>query len=415
MNDKVCSSMFAGEIGVTRNPARITLLCLAALALFAAGCGKSPEEQKAAQAAETAQTTGALLVKSNRPEATIEATHLSPAGEAAPAKPGLVNQPVTGLAPGQYAVVVRSAGWPDLSGAVNVAAGQTTEVTMNFKSGSLHLDSVPGGATVKLGSTVLGQTPMLILELPVGECQLTLEYQTWPPVAFKTTITENVESTATARLPHGKLSVESIPAGATVRLGGQNRGRTPLTLDPLPAGPKKLTLEAEGFPPMTVALTLDDGADLTINRELGTGFQPLEPAALLGAVWVPENKERLTESFDVVGRYAPRNGIVKNLHRQKLFNDWLGKKYRFAGVVKAYDPRDGEIEFVDQSTTLAKYRVVAKLSPEARTGSDLNAASLKGVTLALYGQLTAVEEPRWPSKVITLELTLAELLQGAAP
>jgi hypothetical protein len=34
----------------------------------------------------------------------------------------------------------------------------------------------------------------------------------------------------------------------------------------------------------------------------------------------------------------------------------------------------------------------------------------KGTILSLYGRLDAVEEPRWPFKVITLELFSAELL-----
>lgn len=414
MNDKICFSMFAGDPDIIRNPVRTAQILLASLALFVGGCGKSPEEQKAAKAAEIAQTTGSLLVKSNRPEATIEATHLSPTGEAAPAKQGLVNQPLTGLVPGQYAVVVRSAGWPELAGAVNVTIGQTTEVTMNFKSGSLHLDSVPSGATVTHGDAVLGQTPILLLELPAGECALSLKYRSWPPLAFKTTIVENVESTATARLPHGKLVVETVPTGAMVLAAGQSLGRTPLTLPEFPAGTTRLRLQAENYPSLIVSVTLADGDEAKVNLGLGIGFPLLDPAELLRAVWVPDDPNELAPSFDAVGRYEPKNGIVKNLNRRKLFDDWLGRKYRFAGTIKSYNPRDGEIEFVEQSITLSKYRLVAKLSPEARLAKDPTMQPRKGATVALYGQLTAAEEPRWPSKVITLEISSAELLPGGA-
>lgn len=415
MNDKVCFSMFAGDPGVTRNPVRIAHILLASLALLVGGCGKSPEEQKAAKAAEIAQTTGSLLVKSNRSEATIEATYLSPTGEVSPAKQGLANQPLTGLRPGQHAVVVRSAGWPELSGAVNVTAGQATEVTMNFKIGSLQLDSEPSGATVKLGDVVLGQTPLLLLELPAGECALTLEYRSWPPLAFKTTITENVESTATARLPHGKLVVETVPTGATVQAAGQTLGRTPLTLAQFPAGTTRLRLQAEDYPALIVSVALTDGGEAKVNLGLGVGFPLLDPTELLRAVWVPDDPNDLAPTFDAVGRYEPKNGVVKNLHRKRLFENWLGKKYRFAGTVKAYNPRDGEIEFVEQSITLSKYRIVAKLSPEARLAKDPSTQSAKGATVALYGQLTAVEEPRWPSKVITFEISSAELLPSDTP
>ena len=415
MNDKVCFSLSDGGARATRNPVRTVTILLASLALFVGGCGKSPEEQKAAKAAEIAQTTGSLFVKSNRPEATIEATYLSPTGEVTPAKQGLANQPLAGLRPGQHAVVVRSAGWPELAGAVNVTAGQATEVTMNFKIGSLQLDSEPSGATVKHGDVVLGQTPLLLLELPAGECALTLEYRSWPPLAFKTTIVENVESTAMARLPHGKLVVETTPAGATVQLDGKAVGQTPLTLEQLPAGPKKVRLLLKDFPTLLVTTTVEDRAAAKINLELATGFPLLDPTELLRAVWVPDDPNRLSPTFDAVGRYEPKNGIVKNLHRKKLFDDWLGKKYRFTGTVKGYDPRDGEIEFVEQSITLSKYRVVAKLSPEARLAKNPATQPAKGATVTLYGQLTAAEEPRWPSKVITLEISSAETLSGDTP
>lgn len=415
MNDKVCFSMFAGPPGVTRIPVRTGHILLACLALLVAGCGKSPEEQKAAKAAEIAQTTGSLVVKSNRSEATIEVTFLSPTGEASPAKQGLVNQPLTGLRPGQHAVVVRSAGWPDLSGAVNVTVGQVTEVTMNFKIGSLQLTSEPSGATVKLGDVVLGQTPLLLLELPAGECTLTLEYRSWPPLAFKTTITENVESTAIARLPHGKLVVGTVPTGATVLAAGQPLGRTPLTLPEFPAGTTRLRLEAEDFPALIVSVVLADKGEARVNLGLGVGFPLLDPAELLRTVWVPDDPNDLAPTFDAVGLYEPKNGVVKNLDRKKLFNNWLNKKYRFTGTVKAYNPRDGEIEFVEQSITLSKYRVVAKLSPEARLAKNPATQPAKGETISLYGQLTAAEEPRWPSKVITLEMALAELLTGDTP
>ena len=37
------------------------------------------------------------------------------------------------------------------------------------------------------------------------------------------------------------------------------------------------------------------------------------------------------------------------------------------------------------------------------------------VVLDLYGHLTAVDEPAWPGRVITLELTEAEFLPEGAP
>ena len=145
------------------------------------GCGKSPEEQKAAVAAHIAQTTGRLTVKSNRANTTIEALRTPAAGEAATAvvhgnDEGAAEQGLGALPPGKYALTAHSEGWPDIRQDVTVDAGRTTEVTVNFKSGSLRLDSDPTGAIVRLGTTTIGKTPLVIPpKLPPGVCQLSLE------------------------------------------------------------------------------------------------------------------------------------------------------------------------------------------------------------------------------------------------
>jgi hypothetical protein len=399
-----------------RNRRRLTSLVLLAFVLLAAGCSKSPEEVRAAKAAEIAQTTGSLLVKANLPAATVEATRLPSADDATTAvAQGTVDKPLSRLLPGRYAVVVRADGWPENRGETAVEIGKTAELTLNFASGSLRLDSDPTGAAVKLGATALGKTPLVIPQLPVGECALSIEYPNWPAVPFKTTIAENVESSATVRLPHGKLTVESTPSGATVLIGGKSFGQTPLVWSRMPAGTKKLTLQAKDFPPLETRVTVEDGSDVKIAPELGTAFPLLDAAGILKDVWQAEDPNRLTASFEITGRFAPKNGIVKNLKRQRLHERWLTKRYRYSGTVKSYDAKSGEIEFNEDASEQSRFRVVAIPTPAALAALKLDEKTAKGATLTLHGLLSGVEEPRWPSRVITFELTAAEPLRGEAP
>jgi hypothetical protein len=154
---------------------------------------------------------------------------------------------------------------------------------------------------------------------------------------------------------------------------------------------------------------------VTITPELGAAFPLLDARAILADTWVPDDPNRLTASFEITGRFAPKNGIVKNLKRQRLHENWLTKRYRYSGTVKAYDPKSGEIEFNEETADQSRYRIVATPTPTALAALNLNEKTAKGVTLNIYGQLTGVEEPRWPSKVITFELTSVELLKGDAP
>ncbi len=373
-----------------------------AFALLAGGCSKSPEEVKAAQAAETARTTGNLLVKSNLPEAVIKAT-----GADGIVREGQVNQPIPALPPGRYAVTAGFETWPEQHAQVTVQAGQTAEIAFNFASGSLRLESTPGGASVRLGATVLGKTPLVIPRMPVGEYPISLEYPTWPPVVHNVAIAENVETKANVRLPHGRIALDSHPSGAAVLLGRKTLGNTPLTIDLLPAGVRKFTLQAKNFPAMEVSVTVVDREEVKARPILGLVYPALDPGELLRDVWIPDDRSKISTGFNATtGIYRPKNDIVKNLHREGLYNRWLRKTFRYSGPIKSYDAVNGRVEFAEQKSELSRYRVVAQVKPVANPGAPLP----KDVTLSVYGVLSAVEEPSWPNRVITLELYGAELM-----
>ncbi len=397
------------------------LIAAALIVLFMAKCAVSSASDKISAVTQAraeekrVRTTGVLRVKSNRPEATVEATRLASTGAPSTNRvDGTLGQALPNLPPGKYAVKLRAEGWPDASGEVDVPPGQQTEATINFPSGSLRLDTVPSGAIVKQGKALLGKTPLVIPQLPPGENSLSLEYPSWPAVAHTVTITEGQEATTTVRLPHGRLVVDSFPAGATVVWQDKAYNKTPLFFDPIAAGAHKLTLQARDFPPMEVSVTVTDGAETKIRPVLGTAFPLLDPAELLRAVWLPDDSSvpRAT-----TGIYRPKNDVVKNLQRERLYNGWLRKIYRFAGPVKSYDAATGRVEFAEQKSELARYRVVAQVSPG--TPSPLpdqkDTKDKTPVVRALYGRLTAVEEPAWPSRVITLELTDADFLPEGTP
>ena len=365
--------------------------------------------------AKLAETTGRLIVKSNLPDASVEVVRHPAAGEApAAAVTGVIDQVLANLPPGKYAVTARAEGWPDARGEVEITAERQTDLTVNFPFGSLRLDSDPAGANVRWGNATLGKTPLLIPQLPPGEAQLSVEYQSWPAwpaVIVRPMIKENAEAAASVWLPHGKLTVESNPTGAMVLIGGRASGQTPLTLDRFPAGTRKVTLQAKDFPAVEMSVTVEDRGEARVNLEPGYGFPELNPATLLQSVWVPNDPNRIAPPFDSLGRFEARNGIVKNLNRKRLYETWLLRMYRYSAAVKAYDPKTGMVEFAEQENALSRYRVLAELSPAARGDKELIARLLaKGATLNVYGKLDAVEEPRWPFKLISLELSGAEPL-----
>jgi hypothetical protein len=382
--------------------ARLLTAALAALAFFA-GCSKSPEKVKAEQAAELARTTGSVLVKTNLKDAAIKVTPVD--GTAGSPREGVANQPLTAVLPGKYTVIATLEGWPEARGEATVQVGQTTTLELDFPLGSLRLESVPAGAEVKLGARELGKTPLVVPQLPAGETSLTLEYPNWPPVTQKVTIVANQETAAAVRLPHGKLVLDSIPAGATVLFNRRPVGTTPLTLDAVPAGARKYSFQLKPFPTIEVALTIVDGKETNYTPALGAFFPLLDPAELLHEVWIPDDRSKITTGFNsTTGIYRPKNDIVKNIHRERLYRNWQLKFFRYTGQVKDYAA--GRIEFEDGKGGVAPFRVTALL---LKAGASIQ----KGATVSVYGKLIAVEEPAWPGRTITLELESADLLPEA--
>jgi len=353
--------------------------------------------------------TGRLIVKSNLAGASIAARRMPFSKDPADGFAGTVGQPIEGMPPGKYAVMASAAGWPAVHAEAELVATQATNLEMNFNGGALKLDTDPTGAAVHMGETDLGRTPLTIPLLPPGDCEVLIEYPSLPALSFKATITEGETAAATVRLPHGRLVVESTPTGATVLLGNKPLGVTPLTLAYFPPGVRKLAFQAKGFPTSELAVTVNDGADVTVHPALATAFPLLDPAALFHSVWVPDNPDAIAPPFDgLSGPSAPRNGVIRNLNRKILYNDWLTKTYRVSGTVKGFDRAAGTIEFADQQTDLCRYHMIAKLSVTARADAGVVARLTKGATFSFYGQLTAAEEARWVSKSILLEFVNVE-------
>ena len=114
---------------------------------------------KARAEAALVRNTGVLVVKSNRPNTIVEVTRVPAAGETAAAglkgnEEGAVEQTFSRLPPGKYNVTARTEGWPEVRAEAAVQAGQTADLAINFKGGSLRLDTDPTGNRLPAASSI---------------------------------------------------------------------------------------------------------------------------------------------------------------------------------------------------------------------------------------------------------------------
>ena len=134
-------------------------------------------------------------------------------------------------------------------------------------NGTLKVESKPMGAQVKIDGEVRGVTPLSV-SLPAGAHVMEIVAGSEPrviPLSITAgqTLAQYVELVGVSAL--GRLSIQSAPAGATVLLDGQPRGRTPLELPDVAAGDHELVLDLDGRrvrKTVTVATGITTAVDL---------------------------------------------------------------------------------------------------------------------------------------------------------
>lgn len=173
------------------------------------------------------------------------------------------------LRPGQYDLSVTAPGYVPFTGALEIgdAASQEQRIRLQPLPGSLSVNSVPEGASLRLDGELLGQTPLDALEVAAGDYQLTLEAPRYLPLTQPLTVTgRQVEQTLTLVMDPAwaEVAVDSRPAGAEVLVDGESLGQTPATVEVL-QGERTLTLRLAGFADAQRLLDVTPGQRLTLE------------------------------------------------------------------------------------------------------------------------------------------------------
>jgi formylglycine-generating enzyme required for sulfatase activity len=151
----------------------------------------------------------------------------------------------------------------------------------------VRIASEPAGAEALVGGESRGVTP-LKLELMGGNHRLELRRAGFKNWVSDIQVKPNEPLTigpVRLGIPDGRLAVRSVPAGASVTIGGAYRGRTPLEVDVRPDVTQAVALSHEGYESAAREVSVRSGA---------RGLVELKLEAILGAVIVratPEDAE----------------------------------------------------------------------------------------------------------------------------
>lgn len=146
---------------------------------------------------------------------------------------------------GVYQLTVRRKGW-ELNEKVTVSRGEIPAYKVIFPYGSIEVSSEPAGLVASVNGVEIGKTPTTFREVKPGD--------------YKVTVTDgendlmadiSIAPKEAAKHPfifhYSSVQLSSTPAGATVIRKGKEIGKTPLTLDHIPAGETMVELRLQDY------------------------------------------------------------------------------------------------------------------------------------------------------------------------
>jgi hypothetical protein len=158
------------------------------------------------------------------------------------------NTPITvdNLPTGKYTVRIKRSGWPDFVQEIDLQPNAMVAVEHAFKGVGVTLKSDPAGATIFMGDSELGKTPLTV-DLPPEPVELVSRIGALAPVKREIVPEPNGTSVVEFKHEYGVISLASDRADTEVTIGGIDLGKLPIE-GILPPGRHQVMFRAPGFP-----------------------------------------------------------------------------------------------------------------------------------------------------------------------
>lgn len=233
---------------------------------------------------------------------------------------------------GSHTVRLSKEGYRDYVQQVWIQANQTTTISISLVVEAtrykLSINSNPSGASVFVDGIPRGITPTYTYVTP-GYHQVKLELEGYLDYEETVHITGDMLLNINLQVAEGALVVFSEPSGGDVYVDERYYGRTPITIQRIPAGRRIVTIKMPGYADWTDDVLIEPGKISQISATLklaGTLQVSSSPSGAkvyldgkdigvtpLSNSGIPEGTHNL--SVELFG-YKPWQGIVEILPRQ---------------------------------------------------------------------------------------------------
>lgn len=179
-----------------------------------------------------------------------------------------------GVAAGDHQLQLTLEGYRPLEHALNIGRERTTELNLALQRDvkRVRITTIPDGARVWLDDEAVGATPLQLAEVPSGTHSVRLVLGGYAVETQQIRVKPDLAEQAFAfrlRPLAGNLRIETTPPGATVKVDGQERGKTPLALTALGVGEHRLDLGMDGFLPVSKSVEVADQQTTVVQEVMG--------------------------------------------------------------------------------------------------------------------------------------------------
>jgi formylglycine-generating enzyme required for sulfatase activity len=147
---------------------------------------------------------------------------------------------------------------------------QTLAVPLQPAWATLGLTTKPAGATISIDGVDVGVAPASI-EVLQGQHELQVHkpgFKNWQMQLDVVAQVDQVLPEIVLEVKDGKLSINSDPAGASVTIGSEYRGQTPLKLVLAPGKSYRVRISKAGFEPIDKQVTINADTQDVLNNQL---------------------------------------------------------------------------------------------------------------------------------------------------
>ena len=167
---------------------------------------------------------------------------------------------------GVYVFTARRKGG-EVSSTLVLDRGRTEACKVDFAYGSIEVSSDPDGLAVSINGEAKGKTPMTLRDVIPGEYKLVAtDGQNDLSIDVNVGKRDVVKHAFVFR--YGTVKFASSPPGAAVICSGKEVGKTPLTLDRMPAGQTTVVLRLDGYQTTNPTMLVEEGKTVSVTAKL---------------------------------------------------------------------------------------------------------------------------------------------------